>query len=390
MRPARTRICRPVVFAAQEVDLNLRGRDLLRLSGQVVLDVVVIEIARVDPGTGLAVDPPGFAPVRLWSLWRCDPVHTDSRVFVADTRMVVRVVVVILRLALTDRRLRLGHCRTRDARRPPAGDRRIDADNCAKIARMIKGQIRSEIAADRASHVDWPVGLQDLRNRDDGIHDQFPRQAILLLPPLHACRRNGLAVERQVVGNHPELLLQVGILEHVPPLPAVRSRRVLQHNRDALPRFFVVDTVLHPLNPDVDVAPDRGIELPVHILHQALRGWPVQRLPHERHEPHDRAAVRSRLPDRISFNREPAKSEARGPHLRRSGDSHIGTACRHRGREVDDLPGLDQEIVRMVSDLDPQMSVPVPGLQQELTVRIGASAKRARIEPGGWGLLSQR
>ena len=76
---------------------------------------------------------------------------------------------------------------------------------------------------------------------------------------------------RQVVGDQAEVLLDLVVFEQVTPLPPVGSRGVLQDERDALSRLFVVHAVLDTLDAHVPVAADRAVHLAVHVRRQLRR-----------------------------------------------------------------------------------------------------------------------
>jgi hypothetical protein len=119
---------------------------------------------------------------------------------------------------------------------------------------------------DRAPHVDGPVELQCVGDLHDRIHQQLRGQAILRSPPRHARWGHRLAVVRQVVRDQAESFLDFRVFEQMPPLPAIGTRGVLEHDGDALPRFLVVDAILHAMDANVHVASDGRIKLVIDLL----------------------------------------------------------------------------------------------------------------------------
>ena len=69
----------------------------------------------------------------------------------------------------------------------------VDADDRAEFIWSVQSQVRSQIATDRAPHVDGAIQLQRLRDRDDRVHEQLGRQLIFLGPPGHPCWRGSVS-----------------------------------------------------------------------------------------------------------------------------------------------------------------------------------------------------
>ena len=100
-------------------------------------------------------------------------------------------------------------------------------------------------------------------------------------------------MEREVVRDQAELVGDLGHLEQVAELHAVRSGRVLQEQRDALPGFLEVDAMVDAVEVDVDVATDRALSPPMRQVRCAAIGVRQRpgRLAHDLDDPRDRREV---------------------------------------------------------------------------------------------------
>ena len=66
-------------------------------------------------------------------------------------------------------------------------------------------------------------------------------------------------MERQVVGDEPEVVGDGRVLEEMAPLQTVGASGVLQQQRHALAGFFVVDAMIQTVELHVDISPGGGI-----------------------------------------------------------------------------------------------------------------------------------
>src|ERR1019366_8990813 len=112
-----------------------------------------------------------------------------------------------------------------------------------------------------------------------------------------------LAVIGQVVGDHAVVALVIAIFEHVTPLATVGSGGVLQQHWDvAGAGLLEVDAVLHTVHPDVDIAPDRRIELPVDIIDGPARPIATASTAQDGHQVLQCAIVRADGADEVAFD----------------------------------------------------------------------------------------
>src|SRR5262249_49267684 len=79
-------------------------------------------------------------------------------------------------------------------------------------------------------------------------------------PPCSGRWRYGLAVERQVVSDHPEAIAQRLVLEDMPPLPGIGAGGVLQQERNAVAALFEVDAMFDAVEIEMNVTADRMVE----------------------------------------------------------------------------------------------------------------------------------
>ena len=268
------------------------------------------------------------------------------------------------------------------ARRVAARDRRVHADHGAKIVCVIERQVGREVTANRTAHVHGPLGLERLRNGHDGVHHELGREPILLLPPADRRWRHRLTVVWQVVRDHAEALLKLLVLQHVPPLAAVRTGRVLQDDGNALACFFVVHAILHSLNLHVRVATDGGVELAVDVFHHRGRlvvgavGFADQG-----DQPEDRAAVWHHLSHAIALDLQAARDEAARPGGGRTRDPDIRIPRRRGRRDVGHPPRLHDDAVRPIVDFELESCVPVARFQQEFAVCVRTIPKCGGVQP---------
>ena len=188
-------------------------------------------------------------------------------------------------------------------------------------------------------------------------------------------------MERQIVGDHPESLLKLAVLQQMPPLPAVRAGRVLQHHRHALTGFLEIHPVLDAADPHVDVATDDRIELPVDLVVQVLRNRRPQRLSHERRQPQNGGLVGPAVIGVVAGGAEAVVAEALTPGVQRTGDSHVEVRAGTRRSDLDHPSVADRDAVVVVIDAELHQRIPLAGGELELRIGIDEGRERPRIEP---------
>ena len=139
-------------------------------------------------------------------------------------------------------------------------DAGLEPDDRAELVRMMHREIGREMAADRAPHVDGAVEFKFARERGDELQQKIFGEFVFAAPPFDAGRRHRFGVVGQVVRDHAEVALQLGVFEQMTPLPAIRARGMLQQQRNSAPRFLEVDAILDAVNAYIDVAADCGVE----------------------------------------------------------------------------------------------------------------------------------
>ena len=251
---------------------------------------------------------------------------------------------------------------------------------------MVVGEIRCEIAAHRAAHVDGALELQGVRDRHDRIHEVLRVHPVLCGPPAVRGRRERSPVERQVVGDHPEPLLKLAVFQEVSPLPAVGAGRVLQHHRHALTGFLEVHPVLDAADPDVDVASDRRVELAVDLVAQVLRNRGPQRLANERREPQNGGLVRPAVIGVVSGGPETVVAEALAPGVQRPGDPDVEVRAGTCRNDLDHPSVADRDTVVVVIESELHERIPLASGEPELRVGIDEGGEGLRIEPLQLGL----
>ena len=235
---AEGRRAAPIVLTVQDVERACLGIDARRAVAHIVIDRVVVEVALEDRGRALAVHPCRLAAKRLRACRGHHAVHEVRLEIVADFRVVELVVVAARGVS-----------------------RGLKTDQRAEICGMVDGEIHCEMAADGTPHVYRAVEVQRPRQGHRHAHQEVLGQPVRFAPPGRLRRRDGLAVERKVVGDQPKLVAQPGVLQHMAPLPAVRSGRVLQQHRHAGPGLFEVHPVVDAIEFQVDIASHRRVKL---------------------------------------------------------------------------------------------------------------------------------
>ncbi len=221
-----------VVFAGEERHLALPRVDPLDLLARVPVEAVVVHVPGVDARPALRVVPPVLA-LRDLGARRCvEPERVARAELAAMDRRVMEEVVV------APRRVR----------------RRLEADDAGQLALVVGGDLERDRAAHRAAHHHRPLELERLPHRADELEVALRRQPVPREPPLVGRRRT--PVIRQVERDDAEPPRDLGVVQHVPPLPAVGARSVQAEERDTLSRLLEEDPVARAERAHLDVAAD--------------------------------------------------------------------------------------------------------------------------------------
>ena len=144
---------------------------------------------------------------------------------------------------------------------------RLQADEGAEARGMLQRQVQHDAPADGAAHHHRLVEAERVDDAHDGV--DVGARGELVLGPLPARRRRGLAVPRQVEGDDAEAGQRLGIVHEAAILPAIRAGRVQANQRDAFARLLDVDAVRLAGDVDAQVAADGGLERGVCGAHRA-------------------------------------------------------------------------------------------------------------------------
>src|SRR5216684_6260913 len=136
-----------------------------------------------------------------------------------------------------------------------APHRGFQPDTGAELVRIVERQVGREMTAHRAAHVHGPLEFKLVTKLHPVTHEPILGELVFLFPVPDRSRGKRFAVIGKVGGNHVKARGDIAILEEVPILASIRSRRMLAYQRYPLSRLLDVDAVLDSVQFKVNIAP---------------------------------------------------------------------------------------------------------------------------------------
>ena len=147
--------------------------------------------------------------------------------------------------------------------------RRLQANERTQLARVLEREIEHDAPADRAAHDHRPLELQLARDGHDHGRVRPGGEAVVLALP--AFRRRRLAVPRHVERDDAPVAQEFCVIEHRAPLAAVGAGGMEAKKRDAGASLLVIDAMHAPVERDVRVAADDGLDHRRSVASSSLR-----------------------------------------------------------------------------------------------------------------------